>query len=105
MMSSVATVELTGHLTQEQLETALASVAKDATAVVLDCRPMSSYDFSARKAFVEWSGRHRARIRRVAILTDNPLWPVVISAMALASKQNMRAFRTPEDAKHWAGES
>jgi len=103
-MSSVATVQLEGHLTPGQLATALAGVHKDATAVVLDCRPMDSYDFSARKAFVDWNEQHRGRIRRVAIVTANPLWPLVISAMALASKQNMKAFRSAEDAGHWASE-
>lgn len=104
MIRSIATVELTGHLTEEQLAGALADVPDRARAVVLDCREMTSYDFDARKAFVDWNSKHRERIRHVAIITENPLWPLVISAMALASKQNMKAFKTPQDARRWASE-
>ena len=62
---------------------------------------MSGYDPAARELFVEWNGRWRSSIQRVAIVTERRLWTMVITAMGLASRQSMRAFAQPSDASTW----
>ncbi len=69
--------------------------------LLIDCRQMSGYDVEARSAFVAWNKRWRSRLHRVAILTENRLWHVLVSAMALASGQEMRAFFGRSDAERW----
>ena len=71
-------------------------------ALVVDAREMTGYDVDARARFVEWNSQHRARIRRVAIITDKLAWRAVISAMSLATRQPMKAFSLAEDAEKWA---
>ena len=103
-------VDLVGHLTRHVLAVALdratSSIAQASQPVVLlvDCRQMTGYDADARALFVSWNSSHRARIRRVAILTTNPVWHMVIAAMAVASGQKMKAFNGPDAAVAWLHE-
>jgi hypothetical protein len=50
---------------------------------------------------MSWNARFRSRIDRVAVLTDNILWHMVVGAMAVASGQRMKAFDTLEAADTW----
>lgn len=98
---------LEGHLTRIQLEGVLeaigAGLPQEGTApVVLDCSRMEGYDLDARHAFVEWNKRWRDHISRVAIVTSNRLYHVVIGAMSLASGQAMKGFAEREEAEAWA---
>ncbi len=100
--------ELRGHLTRDELERSLARIVPELerveakVAVLIDCREMAGYDLDARHAFVEWNSRWRDRIHKVAIVTSNRLYHVVISGMALASGQAMRGFADAEQAEVWA---
>ena len=89
---AIATISLRGHLTALVLETALASVEATATGLLVDATDMTDYDAGAREAFVAWNERMRSRIARVAVITQKPLWRMVISAMGVASRQKMKAF-------------
>ena len=83
---------LEGHLTRAQLEQVLADVADQLRArqlapVLLDCSAMDGYDLDARHAFVEWNKQWKRHVTRVAIVTHNRLYHVVIATMSLASGQ------------------
>lgn len=99
---------LAGHLTPQALSLELdkLSVAIRKTSgppvVVLDCLAMTSYELSAREAFVAWNRRHAAAILGLAILTERRTWNLVISGMSLASRQVMKPFTTLEAAEAWA---
>jgi hypothetical protein len=97
----IATVQLRGHLTVLALEAALAAVDTSATALLVDALGLTDYDAGARTAFVAWNERVRDRVERVAIVTDKPLWRMVISAMGVASRQKMKAFDTEATARAW----
>jgi hypothetical protein len=98
---------LKGHLTLETLRghLDLLSPQLEGSTFVLDllvdARAMSGYEPAARSLFIDWASRHRARLRRVAILTDNTLWKAVVAAMSLAARKPMRTFATAEDAGSW----
>jgi hypothetical protein len=102
-------MNLSGHLTVAALNDAIRrasdsiSHASGAVDLVVDAREMTDYDLAARVRFVEWNAEYRGRIRRVAILTSNLAWRMVITAMALASKQQMKAFVTMAEALQWFG--
>jgi hypothetical protein len=98
---------LIGHLTRDVLAGALdratSSIdhATHPVVLVVDCRQMTGYDGDARSLFVTWNKRYRPMIRRVAVITDKQLWHMVVTAMAVASGQLIRAFRSPELAGPW----
>ena len=104
-MAGIVRITLRGHLTrislQEELSRAENQPRLDDVGLLVDCQAMSDYDADARALFVTWNARMRDRVRGVAIVTDRVLWSVVISAMALASGQRMRAFSTTEAAEQW----
>lgn len=70
-------------------------------AILVNCLNMSNYELAARSSFVTWNARNRAKIDRVAVVTAKTVWHVVVSAMALASGQKMRAFHTLTQAEQW----
>lgn len=72
--------------------------------LVFDCTAMTGYDREARKAFVDWHRAMAKHISRIAIVTVNPLWDLVIAAMALASATRMQSFRNRSAALNWLGE-
>jgi hypothetical protein len=98
---------LVGHLTERSLAEALENVtralhvASRPVPVLLDCTGMEGYELDARHAFVAWNQHERERVSRLAIVTENRLWHVVITAMALASGQRMMGFTTEAQARLW----
>jgi hypothetical protein len=101
---TIATVSLKGHLTKAVLETALSAVDASATALLVDTTDMTDYDAGARELFVSWNDRMRDKIGRVAIVTGKPMWRMVITTMAMASRQKMKAFDTISSAFAWLAE-
>ncbi len=101
--SGVSTVRLVGHLTADALQRALMAQRSSTTPgpLLVDCREMTGYDLEARHVFVEWNKRNAALVTRVAIVTTNTVWLMVISAMSLASGRAMKAFDTVEGALAW----
>ena len=104
--TDAVSVELDGHLTLASLGAALHEAESrlrrdEPVMLIVDCRTMSGYDGDARTEFVRWNARHRKRIRAVAVITEKTLWHLVVSAMALASGQKMKAFNDLADAKRW----
>ena len=105
--SEIVAVELTGHLTKAALVSALdaadSALASTAERIVLlvDCRSMTGYDTEAREYFVEWNKAARARVRRLAVVTERAMWQLVVSGMALASGQAMKAFDDRYSAERW----
>ena len=99
-------VGLTGHLTLASLKSALAEADAELrrgqrVALLVDCREMTGYDGDARAEFVRWNSARRLQLRAVAVVTEKALWHVVVSAMALATRQNMKAFDRLESAQRW----
>ncbi|HEY2408553.1 MAG TPA: STAS/SEC14 domain-containing protein [Polyangiaceae bacterium] len=103
----IVTVELEAHLSEQGLKatlaTAEASIRKYAEPVglLVDCRKMESYDAAARAHFVEWNSGMRKRIARLAVVTERQLWHMVVSGMALASRQTMKPFSEIVPARDW----
>jgi hypothetical protein len=106
----VLEIQLRGHLTRHELDRSLARLTpqlehvEGKAAVLIDCLEMADYDLDARHAFVEWNSQWRSRIRKVAIVTTNRLYHVVINGMALAAGQSMRGFAEYAPALAWARE-
>lgn len=104
-MPPIVVVVLSGHLTETQLTQALdgaaATLRRGKAALLVDCRTMEGYDAAARELFVAWNRKWRFQITSVAIVTEKILWHVVVSAMALASGQRMKAFVQVSDAEKW----
>jgi ABC-type transporter Mla MlaB component len=104
----VEVLTLTGHLTEDSLARALEPVTADiergcTVALLIDCLKMTGYDSAARALFVTWNGRFRGSVVHVAIVTDNSLWHMLVSAMALASGRSMRVYDRLADAQAWLG--
>ena len=107
LASSQLEVNLEGHLTVatlaralQPLNDALTSLPKNVK-VVFDCRNMTGYDREARHRFVEWHRTHLPSTARIAIITNNVLWHLVISTMALAAARTMRPFSDKPAAYRW----
>ncbi len=104
----VVRVELSGHLTEQGLRQRLVGAGAELESLpeprvlLVNCAAMTGYDAEARRLFMDWNAARKRRIAAVAVVTDKPLWHVVVSAMALASSQVMRAFDTEVDAEAWA---
>jgi hypothetical protein len=104
-MASALRLTLTGHLSSSRLGSALGmlegDLGRENRPLIVDFRQVTSYDPDARILFIDWNKRHRARLRAVAILSENSFWPVMVSAMALATKQRMRVFVDERSALDW----
>ena len=103
-------LELVGHLTALALAQQLKATeqripAQGQASLLVDCSLMTGYDADARELFVKWNSDHKQHIRRVAVITDNGLWHVVVSAMSLASRRSMKAFSVRADGVAWLGGS
>jgi hypothetical protein len=100
-------VTLQNHLTAAALAQALGPVQNRIGAraenlrLLFDCRSMTGYDRAARELFVSWHRGCSARSCRIAILVANPLWHLVIAAMALASGKEMKPFSDRPSAIGW----
>ncbi len=106
-LSDVEALPLVGHLSRADLQTGLAPITAaiergTCRALLVDCRKMTGYDADARALFVEWNAAKRHHLRRVAVVTENTLWWMVIATMALASRQKMKPFSDVDDAWRWA---
>jgi len=99
---SVVTLTLQGQLTRDalalELRRAEAELREDSSMIV-DCVAMEDYEPEARVLFVNWHRKHR--LQRVAVITENRLWHMLVSAMSLASGQRMRAFSEVPAAREW----
>lgn len=107
VLGTTITIEFSGNLARSDCEQALAQVSDrlrssgDKFDLIFDCSKMTSYDTDAREHFVEWHRQSRSRLRCIAIVTKNPLWHVVISAMALATGHDMKIFPERAAAEAW----
>jgi len=105
----VLELRLPGHLTLaalddalKVLDTELARVpAATPVGLLIDAHEMSGYDADARARFVEWNGKVREKVLRVAIITERLLWHMVVAAMSVASRQTMRAFDRSDEGRRW----
>lgn len=94
-------VPLSGHLTAAALQTALDALPRDTRRVLIDAREMTGYDREARDLLVGWAAENGWRLEKVGVLTTNPFWRLVVTGMAAASRQNMKAFATRDEADTW----
>ena len=105
MTVAVVRGRLSGHLTtpllQEETTRLDTLLPRQGGFLSLDCLEMTAYDPDARSAFVGWA-RHRLQGgSKVAIVTQKPLWSMVIGAMALVSGVKMRAFSSVDEGGVW----
>ena len=98
----VPTVTFVGHLERAWLKDTLEGLeVRTGMGLLVDCSQMTSYEREARTFFVDWHRKNREVIAAVAIVTDNMLYRMIISAMSMASGQTMRAFDDVSSAQHW----
>jgi hypothetical protein len=95
-------VRLEGHLTRNALVAALPREVPAGSTMIVDTTAMTSYDSNARTEFVDWNSRNKKTLSRVAVVTNKPLWRVIVAAMAVASGQNLKAFTNQAEAERWA---
>lgn len=104
---AILRLQLDGHLTVAALTSATAALdaplcsGASPRLLIVDARYMTDYDTEARAAFVSWVRGRRAAVLAIGILTTNPVWRMVIGAMALASDMRMKPFSRPADAEVW----
>ena len=102
---TIVRVTLHGHLTKEQLERELGVPAlqsvKGKIGLFVDCLQMKSYDTEARSYFVEWHKKMQPHIEKTAVVLNQPVWRIVVSAMGLAASMPMTAFDTSVEAERW----
>jgi hypothetical protein len=98
-------IVLRGHLSRPALELALHRLSlhfgDQDCGLIIDAISLTGYDAEARHYFVEWNRTHRGELVGVGIVTRNILLRAVISAMGLASGQNMRSFQERPSAEIW----
>ena len=96
---------LEGHLTEDVLQEALTHtehrIGSGSRGLIVECSMMTSYTPEARALFVKWNREHKGALTHVAVVTIKPMWRLVVSAMSLASTQEMRAFNRLADARSW----
>lgn len=105
MIAAFHTVKLEGSLSATGLAQALDAVDLSSDRMLVDALEMTDYSAEARAFFVDWHKRHRSQLRKVAIVTSNGFWRMVVSAMSLASGQHMKAFVSTRDARAWLDET
>jgi hypothetical protein len=108
-LPAVVVVNLEGHLTEETLSRALRVAEDDVerlgrASLVIDATQMTGYATAAREYFVAWHRRYRDRLGRVAVVTNKPLWHMVIRAMSFAASVSMQPFSARLEALEWARE-
>jgi len=69
--------------------------------LLVDCSAMTDYEGEARRLFTEWNANNKHRVQGVAVVTDKLLWHMVVSTIALASSQTMKAFSEIDEAHAW----
>lgn len=100
-------LRLDGHLSEAVLLTELNRAdhellnATQQPVLVVECLTMTGYDSAARSLFVEWNSRQKSKFICVVVVTANKLWHMVVSSMALASSQRMKAFSSLAAAETW----
>lgn len=103
-------LRLSGHLSEPVLVAELNRADHELLGVrhppilVVNCLTMSGYDSAARGLFISWNSRQKRKFLCVAIITENKLWHMVVSSMALASGQKMKAFSSLSQAEPWMSE-
>lgn len=105
MTTEVVRGRLSGHLTtsslKEETDRLEGLLPQLGGLLTLDSDAMSSYDPDARSAFVAWARQRLQGGSKVAIVTQKPLWSMVIDAMALVSGVKMRAFTRVAEGEIW----
>jgi hypothetical protein len=62
---------------------------------------MTGYDADARQRFVDWNRDCLLHVPRVAVVTTNPFWHLVVSAMGLAAGKQIKPFSDKMTAIDW----
>jgi hypothetical protein len=101
----VITIELARHVDEQVMEEALADILRDwgygSHGIVVNTLGMSTYEMGAQQVFIDWVNENTDRIFKVAIVSSNPMWHVISSAIAPAVKVPLRIFYSLEDAQLW----
>lgn len=103
----VVQVSLERHCTPEVAARALneagESFAHDSpVGVIIDMLGVSIYEMASRSIFVEWANANKAFIHRIAAVTGNAAWHIIISTMNSDIDVEMCPFYVIEDAEKWA---
>jgi len=100
---SLVRIHLTGRVNAIDLAKQLGGAVRPGGAQLLlvDCAEVIDLDPEARQLFIDWNTAHRQDIDAVAVITENELWHLVVSTMALSSHQKMRAFVSRTAALEW----
>lgn len=101
-------IRLRGHLDAKQLSMELERANSHRAGsgrfiLVVDCLEMEGYDTEARRSFTAWHADSGHDVEMTVVLTDRILWHTMVSAMSVAARKPMRAFKTRADAEVWLG--
>jgi hypothetical protein len=69
--------------------------------LLLDCRLVETYAGDARNHLMSWSRAQGDRVDRVAIVTEQVLWSMVIRTSSIGTTQKMRPFADIDEAFDW----
>ena len=99
------TIELARHVDEQVMEESLADILRDwgygSHGIVLNTLGMTTYEMGAQRIFIDWVNANTERIFKVAVVSSNPTWHVVASAIAPAVRVPFRIFFTLDDAQRW----
>lgn len=103
------TIELDRHVDEHTMAESLADIHRDwgfgVHGIVVNTLEMATYEMGAQQVFIDWVNKNIEKIFKVAIVSSNPTWHVIASAIAPAIKVPMRLFYTLEDAQRWVKEN
>ncbi len=96
-------IGLSGFLTEEGLRRHLDQLRPKGTPrrLLVDCQQMRGCEPKAKELFVAWNRDHRHVVDRVAVVSSNFIYRMMVSVMALRAEQTMRAFSDRDSALRW----
>jgi len=106
---NVFTVEVQGYLTADEFASKLQSVSRriqpgSKVAVVFNVARMTGYEPEVRDTYVRWHKGAKPHIGRVAVVTEKPMWRLVVATLGMATGGTTKAFEKVDDALRWAGD-
>jgi hypothetical protein len=107
---SVETIILEGHVSSRDLIERLAQLGHrlrlsgEEISLLFDAAALDSYEVDAVVAFIIWHERHRAAIRKVAVVIDprDRSLRQMAKAIGLTAKARMKAWDRYDQAFDWA---
>lgn len=79
-------------------------LGNDQVALLFDVLRMTGYDPPIRDLYIDWHNKHKARLAKVAVVTDRSLWRMVVSTVGMAVRAKVKTFTRVDEARAWCEE-